>query len=145
ILMNYGGIYLDNDVFVLNPLTEFLKFEMTIAWDEGESIGNQILIASKNARFLKLWLKSYKYYDSSRWYYNAGQLPTSSILESNPHLVNRVKERFGVSCCGVINYIFEKNIDLKRWQYNPPEEIYEKDVWLLNTTFGQMARSVLKI
>ncbi|RWS20055.1 hypothetical protein B4U80_06439, partial [Leptotrombidium deliense] len=62
ILMKYGGIYLDADVFVVNPLNEFLKYEMSIGWPEGEYIGTQVIVANKNARFLKLWIESYKHY-----------------------------------------------------------------------------------
>ncbi|RWS20421.1 uncharacterized protein B4U80_09550, partial [Leptotrombidium deliense] len=100
-------------------------------------------------------------YISSLWYYNAGELPTKTILELNPKLVHRVKEAFGVRCCGLVKYLFKENVDEKEWKCNyytihtfyrwrwefipnSPKEIYEKDIWSLNTTFGQMARSVLE-
>jgi mannosyltransferase OCH1-like enzyme len=34
VLINYGGIYLDNDVYVVQSLEKFLKFEMVVSWDE---------------------------------------------------------------------------------------------------------------
>lgn len=35
-------------------------------------------------------------YRPTEWYYNAGELPTTSILVPHPHLVHRVKLAFGV-------------------------------------------------
>ena len=31
--MNYGGIYLDNDVYVVDSLDEYRKYEMVVSWD----------------------------------------------------------------------------------------------------------------
>ena len=60
--MNYGGIYLDTDMHIINSLDEFRKFEMTVSYDgENDGIGNQILIAHKHARFLVAYLDSYRY------------------------------------------------------------------------------------
>jgi len=37
-------------------------------WDEDQFIGNQVFIAHKDARFLKLYLESYRNnYHSDRW------------------------------------------------------------------------------
>lgn len=33
ILMNYGGIYLDNDVIIVNSFDKYRKFEMVVSWD----------------------------------------------------------------------------------------------------------------
>ena len=40
--MKYGGIYLDNDVYVVQNLDKYRKFEMVIGWDNGKSLGNQV-------------------------------------------------------------------------------------------------------
>ena len=96
ILMEYGGIFLDNDVFVVQNLTKYRKFEMALGWDENECMGTQVLIAYKNARFLRLWLDSYREYFPDQWYYNAGCEPTEEVLYKRPDLVHRVKLLFGV-------------------------------------------------
>ncbi len=68
VLMQYGGIYLDNDCFVIRSLDKYRKFECVLNWDEDQFLGNQILIAHKNSRFLPLYLESYKdNYHSDRW------------------------------------------------------------------------------
>ena len=60
--MNYGGIYFDNDVYVVKPLHEFRKYEMTVSWDGDDlGIGIQVYIANRNARFLKAVYDSYRY------------------------------------------------------------------------------------
>lgn len=96
ILMQHGGIFLDNDIYVVQNLNKFRKFEMAIGWDDNDCIGTQVLIANKNSRFLKLWLESYREYYSDRWYYNAGCKPTEELLYKRPELVHRVKLLFGV-------------------------------------------------
>jgi hypothetical protein len=70
--MEYGGIFIVNDVYVVQKLNKFRKFEMAISWDQTACIGTQVLTANKNARFLCLWLESYRQYFPKEWYYNAG-------------------------------------------------------------------------
>jgi hypothetical protein len=62
ILMEYGRIYLDNDMYVVQNLNKFRKFEMALGWDDTGYMVTQVLIANKNARFLRLWLESYRQY-----------------------------------------------------------------------------------
>ena len=68
VLMKYGGIYLDNDCFVIHSLDKYRKYECAISWDENQYMGNQVIIAHKDARFLSLWLDSYRFYHSDSWY-----------------------------------------------------------------------------
>lgn len=63
--MNFGGIYLDNDVYVVNSLDKYRIYEMTVSWDgDNEAIGNQVLIANRNARFLRAYFDSYRFFIS---------------------------------------------------------------------------------
>lgn len=63
VLMNFGGIYVDNDVYVVNSLDKYRNYEMTLSWDSDELfIGSQVLIANRNARFLKAYFDSYRQY-----------------------------------------------------------------------------------
>lgn len=60
--MNYGGIYLDNDVYLVNSFDKYRVYEMTVSWDnEKEAIGNQVFIANRNARFLRAYFDTYRY------------------------------------------------------------------------------------
>ena len=74
--MEYGGIYLDNDVFVVHSLDYYRKFEMSVGFENMETytMGSQVLVAHKNARLLKAWFDTYRSdYRKEEWYYNAGQ------------------------------------------------------------------------
>ena len=48
ILMQYGGIYLDNDVFVLKNFNKYRKFEMSLDCDGWKILGNQVLLDRLN-------------------------------------------------------------------------------------------------
>lgn len=62
IIMNFGGIYLDNDVILINKLDKYRHFEMCVSWDsDKDGIGNQILIANKHARLLRAMFDGYRY------------------------------------------------------------------------------------
>jgi mannosyltransferase OCH1-like enzyme len=67
VLMRYGGIYLDNDAYVIRSLHKYRKFECVLNWDENQFMGTQIIIAHKDARFLPLWLDSYRQYHPDEW------------------------------------------------------------------------------
>lgn len=65
VLMTYGGIYLDNDVYVVNSLDKYRKYEMTLGWEATEkSIRKHVLIANRQARFLKASFDQYRYLET---------------------------------------------------------------------------------
>ncbi len=73
--MSFGGIYLDNDVYVVRSLDEFRKREMSVGWEKESThrMGSQVLVAHRHARFLRAWLDSYRTeYKIDEWYTNAG-------------------------------------------------------------------------
>jgi hypothetical protein len=66
-MMKYGGIYLDNDVYVVQNLDKYRKYEIAMGWDEGQFLGSQVIVAHRNARFLPLWLDTYRQYHADLW------------------------------------------------------------------------------
>ena len=42
ILIQYGGIVLDEDVFVVKSLNKFRHFEAALGWPEDQNIGSQV-------------------------------------------------------------------------------------------------------
>lgn len=90
VLMAEGGIFLDNDSYIVRSLNAFRRYEMTLGWIEGGGISNQVIIAHKNARFLVEWYNNYKQYNGTSWFYNAGEKPTE-ILREKPYLIHRVR------------------------------------------------------
>lgn len=169
-MRQYGGIYIDNDVFVCQSLHRFRRFEFTLNWELNEPLGSQVLIGNKNARFLKFVLETYKMYDTRQWYYNAGALPTKAILEKYPFLVHRVRQRFGIDAPKSCKYFYkEYHSDWQQEYYTfhmlargaaitshwnqyclGVEDHYMKHTTFddtamltMNNTFGEMSRFVL--
>jgi hypothetical protein len=156
ILMQYGGIFLDNDSYVVKRLNKYLKFEMTLAWDVNKFMGTQVLIAHPDARFLKLWLESYRNsYDSTKWYYNAGERPTTTVLNNKPELVHRVRLKLGVQMLAkhlyrtfwkkwsdqeAIHLVINHRHYLDKENYKIYPEFNDVNIMNCNVTFCFMAR-----
>ncbi|KAK8758941.1 hypothetical protein V5799_003428 [Amblyomma americanum] len=121
ILMQYGGIYLDRDVFVVKSLRRFLRYEATIAVPPKAYLGNNLMIFHKDSRFLKLYLETYREFNDSRWYYNAGELPTVQLFHKHPHLANRVY------------YGLEINLDMLHMMYEPHSYPDWRDAYAMHT------------
>jgi hypothetical protein len=108
ILMQYGGIFLDNDSYIVRSLDVFRKYEMTVGITDGYNLGTQVLVAHRDARFLKLWLECYKEYHPDSWYYNAGQKPMKEVLIYKPELAHKVHTLLGVHTLSDRLYIWDK-------------------------------------
>ena len=167
VLLEFGGIYLDRDVYVVQSLDVFRKYEMTLNWGLNQLLENSILIAAQNARFLKLWLGSYHEYDPNQWYWNAGIVPTMRLLQNFPSIVHRVFWEFGAYGPDVCTLLYSgyfrswrkayytfhltirgNAIPFKDWCFmgrvpkSLPEVFTEENVIKLNVTFGEMTRDL---
>ncbi|CAN8002968.1 unnamed protein product [Ixodes hexagonus] len=159
VLMKHGGIYLDGDSYLVKNLDVYRRYEMSIGWHVGKSVGTQVLVAHKDARYLKLWYDSYRLYRPDLWYWNAGDLPTRKFLSVRPDLVNRVPYDFGVNEVLVDTLYMECNnlwrsfsafhLLLRHRARLVPTD-FEKygpltleNIANYNRNFGQMARLVL--
>ncbi|BES94296.1 Glycosyltransferase sugar-Hypothetical protein region containing DXD motif [Nesidiocoris tenuis] len=117
ILMEYGGIYLDNDSYIVKSLDEFRRFEMTVGWKINGNLSNQVIVAHRNARFLREWLLSYKdNYRAKSWFYNAGIRPTQAVLVKRPELVHRVSRRLA-EYNGIASMLYLTRTDAWREHY----------------------------
>jgi hypothetical protein len=159
ILMEHGGIFLDNDSYLVRSLDCFRKYEMAVGLDENNYIGTQVLIAHKDARFLRLWLETYREYYPNLWYFNAGQKPALEILSYKPELVHSVKTLFGVhdlsrelyrqrnwkewrNYYAVHLLIRHRHYLDSWWNYYWWPELNETNIHDYPMTFGEMARDV---
>ncbi|XP_032790024.2 uncharacterized protein LOC116927145 isoform X1 [Daphnia magna] len=160
ILKKYGGIYLDNDCFVIQSLDKYRKFECVVNWDEDQFLGNQVIIANKNARILPHWLNTYKVYRIDEWYYNGGERPTVEILYRHPELIHRVKGNFGADTGVSSNVYADPQMDWRRLDiihllaghrsymdpnFNITPVLDENTIRTYPYPFGEMAREVLDI
>ena len=159
ILMKHGGIFLDNDSYVVRSLDVFRKYEMAVGITDGPSIGTQVLIANKDARFLKLWLESYRDYNPDSWYYNAGQKPMREILVYKPELVHAVTTLLGVHTLSERLYIWDSWDNWRKyysvhliirhrnymdtfWNYLRWRDLDETNICDYPKPFGVMAREI---
>ena len=53
-------MYLDNDIYVINKLDKYRRFEFVLGWPDGEWIGNMLMMAHRDARFTTQFLDTYK-------------------------------------------------------------------------------------
>ncbi|KAI9032048.1 nucleotide-diphospho-sugar transferase [Hyaloraphidium curvatum] len=90
ILIEHGGIYLDQDTVVWRSLDELLGYECVMG-HEGEGgwvgLGNAVIIAQPRSRFLSRWLRSYHNFDDANWNYHSIILPRILAAE-NPREVH---------------------------------------------------------
>lgn len=109
------------------------------------------MIGHPKARFLKMYLESYRRYLPTEWYYNGGQVPTEQILKPQPHLVHRVPIFFGVH--NLVDELYGTNkwpdwrhyysIHLLSRHHSHPEQLNETTILDYDRPFGDIARSVL--
>ncbi|KAK8785867.1 hypothetical protein V5799_007768 [Amblyomma americanum] len=154
ILRRYGGIYLDWDVFVIQSLRRFLRYEATLPCTPNVWIANNILIFHKNSRFLRLYIESFR-----EWNYNPAEVPTKLLVLKRQHLVNCMSYNLeaGLDMLGVVfephgypnwrdafavhSYIYHRG-------ESPYDALKNKEFSLTNVrdldnAMGQMTRSVL--
>ncbi|KAK5108975.1 hypothetical protein LTR62_007609 [Meristemomyces frigidus] len=90
ILRNEGGIYLDLDVYVLKPLTDFLDNPRdTIMGHEGGNrygLCNAVILSRPGSAFLKLWEKGHENFDPNVWNYHSVRLP-KQLQVTHPDLI----------------------------------------------------------
>lgn len=76
VLVKYGGIYVDLDVILLRSLNPLRVYEASIGREKPPKLIMGVMLARKGARFLRLWLDSYKHsYKPDLWDYNSGIVP----------------------------------------------------------------------
>ncbi|CAF0723013.1 unnamed protein product [Brachionus calyciflorus] len=157
ILMNYGGIYLDNDVFVINSLNKYRKYELSVGWESyKEVLGTQVLIAHRNARLLRAHFDAYRTaYNSSEWYYNAGIVPTNIVL-NHSYMAHTVRRKFGVGIhtdeLYKQNWSSWKRLDTIHLLINhrsyldeesPIKDFDEENILSYPYTYGEMCRLIM--
>ena len=70
---------MDNDIYLINKLDKYRHFEFVLGWPDGEWIGNMLMMAHKDARFITQFIDTYKNYRPDIWYYNGGEKPVREV------------------------------------------------------------------
>ena len=112
-----------------------------------DTLGNQFILASKNATFLNLWHQSYKNYRTGHWTYNSLIIPYQ-LSEKHPELIHIDGYNFTRPNYLQTKMIFKENYDWStnyamhlfiRWYKDP---INVDIIRTLNTTIGAISRNV---
>ncbi|KAL1430194.1 hypothetical protein MTO96_015310 [Rhipicephalus appendiculatus] len=132
-----GGIYLDADVFVVQPLRRFLRYEATVSCPQGYWYGNQIMIAHKNSRVLRLFMDTYHEFNGSLWDWNSAvAFHTHPFGIYRPHFYPDWRNTYALHT-------------LANHREHVPEDplldvpLNETNIRDYDTAMGQMVRSVL--
>ena len=72
-LLEYGGIYLDLDVYTIRSYEPFMHFDTVLGLEGGVSplprqgLCNGLMIAAKNSTFIQKWYQTYKAFNDDDW------------------------------------------------------------------------------
>jgi mannosyltransferase OCH1-like enzyme len=91
ILYEYGGIYLDNDIYLVNNIDSLLEstYSVYISKETEENIINCVLISEPNNEFIKIWLDNFSMgFRMNNWGWHIRNLP-KILLEKYPYYINK--------------------------------------------------------
>lgn len=170
-LLEYGGIYLDYDVFVIQSFDKYRRdYEFTLGQEQDRNssydlLNAGIIISAKDAPFLRMWANAYvDDYQPDRWIYNSGQKPTM-LWKRFPDLIHVEKTKFNrpnwreneiVKIWGNETFNWKENYALHTWyRYRSRVPWYkenygelapdENDVKRMNNTYAAISRYILAL
>ena len=150
ILMEYGGIYMDFDVIALKSFDDLRFYNMTMGLEYFGSPGrlnNGVIVATKQARFLKLWYETYHDFTKREWDYHDSIVPYEMQFQF-PELIHVEEKTINFPGGKELELIYDKVYDwhgnyavhlwyrLHEFEHNPT------DIKTMDTTYGQIARLV---
>lgn len=101
ILRDHGGIYMDTDILLQKPLTEFLSEErLVMSWETADrmSMSNALMMSPPNNLFVEEWLRRMpEAVQSDTWAYGGVVLPAK--MASNPYLNENMTVLPHTFCC----------------------------------------------
>ena len=80
-MLEYGGIYLDLDVYTVRSYEPLRHFDTVLGLEGGVSgvarqgLCNGIIVSAPNATFVRRWYESYSNFRSSKWAEHSVKLP----------------------------------------------------------------------
>lgn len=104
-----GGIYVDNDQFVLRPLDDLYNESMVISTEvKNFNCGNGFLLAEPHAPFLHRWLSNYTDFNGSHWAVHSTVRPYR-LSRDFPRLV-RVIDSFYIPSYWKVRAFFNRTL-----------------------------------
>ncbi|XP_070533447.1 uncharacterized protein [Ptychodera flava] len=153
ILMEYGGIYFDTDIFVLKSLEPLRYYDYVVGRQTSDGLNNGIILASKDSEFLRVFYESYRNYKPSCYscisikYHN-------DLAKEHQHLVH-------IENYSLVQPNFDKWRTIFYGKFDWPDNHYTIHLWIkqyknkhkgfsfnseniksLDTAFGEMCRYI---
>ena len=150
ILMKHGGIYLDTDVIVLKSFTPLRRYRYTMGLEYHGNPGrlnNGVIIATKDAEFLRLWYDTYRDFTKREWDYHDSAVPYKLQYEY-PKLIHVEEKTLNWPSGRNLSLIYDQLYDWKDnyamhlWYRLHELEHNPHDIREMNTTFGEISRLV---
>lgn len=152
-LKEYGGIYLDTDQILLKPVDKFLTKDATIGLDYATTAANSIIIAKRNAPFIKLWYESYRTYDKIDGNEHSQRVPFK-LAEKYRGFVQLAGDLISYPNVHQLSALYARNVDWSdkygMHMHSKLRDRFFKDkvftlesIKSLNTTAGAVARYII--
>ena len=114
-LIEYGGIYLDIDVFTIKSFDDLLNSNKSTIMGfqamntQFQGLCNAVILSKPQSSFLKLWYEQYKSFDNSQWDYHSVHLPLL-LATQNPELIDiKSQDTFFPISWFEFDILFKKN------------------------------------
>ncbi|CAG8810106.1 15496_t:CDS:1, partial [Cetraspora pellucida] len=158
VLRDFGGIYLDNDIIVLQPFDDLLHDDFTMGIEETELqvLCDGVLIGRPFAPFLTRWIQRYEDFNDDHWSYHSLQVPYHMSKEyvNDIHVLNKTAffwptwtdEHLNLAF-NTTNYSFSNQYAYHMWSSSSYEiylkHISPKSIKSVETSFNKAVRKFL--
>ncbi|CAF3575278.1 unnamed protein product [Rotaria sp. Silwood1] len=156
VLIEYGGIYLDSDVLTLRSFVPLLNLNDVVMahQDDQEAACNAVILAKKDATFLKRLYDAYQSFDQNCWDCHSVRLPGRlasiypneiTVLPTNTFFRPSWNEKEALYESN--NYNFTPNYACHLWNkinnHNYLSRLTPEVALSANNTFGRMLRHAI--
>jgi hypothetical protein len=92
-LKEYGGIYLDTDVFAVQSIESLRIHEFTMSYDnvvdieKPKRLNNGVILSTRDSVFLSMWSKEYRNFDPKSWDLQSSIIPFN-LAVTHPDLIH---------------------------------------------------------
>ncbi|XP_077861758.1 uncharacterized protein LOC144342563 [Saccoglossus kowalevskii] len=153
ILMKFGGIYLDTDIFILKSLEPLRYYDYVVGRQSSCCLNNGIILASNNSEFLRIFYENYRTY-------NARCYSCMSIKKHN-EIAKQHQDLVHVESYSLVQPNFDRWKTIFYGKFNWQENHYSVHLWMkqfkqknkstvftresvkkMDSAFGQMCRYI---
>nr|XP_039252113.1 uncharacterized protein LOC120329532 [Styela clava] len=153
ILLEVGGIYMDDDMIILKSLNPLRNNSMVLGEENYDALANSMVLSNRNSWFLRRWYQEYQTFNGSKWSHSSCFVPWS-LWMIFPNTIHIVKETLLRPNWEEIKYIYHELWD---WSHNYAMHLYSRfmraldgtperslrELAILNTTYGEISRFIL--